>query len=355
MIRVLFWIGTRPEAIKLAPLILATRDRKFFQATVVSTGQHSDLVLEALEEFGIQPDYRFERLETASLVENLGLLLDRANQMLDRHKPDWMVVHGDTLSTLAGSLAAFMLKVPIAHVEAGLRSFNNNEPFPEEANRSMVSRIASLNFAPTDLSVSNLINEGIPRSSVFLVGNTIVDSVRLISESKQFRRNSGSTVLVTAHRRENWSKLPELANAITNLAMDFPDIKFLLPLHPNPVVRESFLALKEFSNVEVTTPLKYREFIGALSMARLVITDSGGIQEEVVSLGTRCLVLRDATERPEVLDSGFVSLVEMRSSAIYRAAADALSVEKSLTKVDNPFGDGYASEKILEVLAKGAF
>jgi UDP-N-acetylglucosamine 2-epimerase (non-hydrolysing) len=352
MIKLLFWIGTRPEAIKLAPVIVAAKNSSSFEVEVVCSGQHSEMAVEALQEFEIEPDFAFKKLEPQSLAESLAELVQRASRTLSRESFDWMIVHGDTLTTLAGALASFMLKVRVAHVEAGLRSFNLEEPFPEEGNRAIVSRIASLNFAPTDLSVSNLTKEGIPKSKVFRVGNTIVDSVRLVEKSFTGQRELRDLVMVTAHRRENWHHLAELSEAVKMLAKAFPNLTFVLPLHPNPVVRGSFSGLSGLSNVEVTAPLRYRKFLETLSSARLVITDSGGIQEEVVSLGTNCLVLRGVTERPEVLDTGLVSLVEMNSKEIYTAAARALVVEPERERPQNPFGDGFASERILSLLAQ---
>lgn len=352
MIKLLFWVGTRPEAIKLAPVIVAARKAGRFEVVVVCSGQHPEMAIEALQEFSIKPDFSFRKLEPSSLAEGLATLVNRASKTLSRERFDWMVVHGDTLSTLAGALASFMLNLRVAHVEAGLRSFNLDEPFPEEANRAIISRVASLNFAPTDLSVSNLIREGVSKSKVFKVGNTIVDSVRLVAESFPQRREVKNLVLVTAHRRENWSNLTELARAINLLANDFPDSRFLLPLHPNPLVRDSFIGLAGLPNVEVTAPLRYRTFLETLSSARLVITDSGGIQEEVVSLGTNCLVLRGVTERPEVLDTGLVTLVAMNSKDIYAATASALAFDNERERSPNPFGDGYASERIVDILAE---
>jgi UDP-N-acetylglucosamine 2-epimerase (non-hydrolysing) len=351
MIRLLFWVGTRPEAIKLAPLIvLAARDSRF-EVRIATSGQHELLAGEALRDFGISPDIQFPQSDFQGLPENLALYIGRASTAISSREFDFVIVHGDTSSTLAGALAGFLLKVPVVHVEAGLRSFDLKQPFPEEANRSLVARVASLNLAPTEISAQNLLSEGVAPKTIAVVGNSIVDAVRIKLGALGHLKLGSKEVVVTAHRRENWDQLGELCQAVKILSQEFSDFQFLLPLHPNPIVRGAFQSLVGVSNVSIVDPMPYSEFLSLLSRSQLVITDSGGIQEELVSLRVPCLIVRGSTERPEVLSTGFIDLVDLNADSIVSAASQILKSGYEAREGVNPLGDGFTSERILDLLA----
>jgi UDP-N-acetylglucosamine 2-epimerase len=371
-------VGTRPEAIKLAPLVLVLRAESSIDLEVVSTAQHLDLLDEVFEVFDFSPDHTLNPIREDRSLGALGShLLVSLSRLLEDIRPDIVVVHGDTSSALFGALAAFYQGIKVAHVEAGLRTGNISQPFPEEFNRRVIASIAKANFAPTTLAAANLINEGLEAASVLVTGNTIVDAIRLVKENyldhqawviqrerlvTQLIGESilGATyVLVTLHRRENsGTPMEQYMQGIREFAESRPDIKFIFPVHPNPISRDpAKRILSGLANVFLTQPMDYLTFSYLLSGASMVVTDSGGIQEEAIAYSKRTIVCRTSTERPEVLESGLASLVLADSAAVFQLLQDHFS-SPSLTKFQrsesiqrqNPFGDGYASERILKHL-----
>jgi UDP-N-acetylglucosamine 2-epimerase (non-hydrolysing) len=364
-------VGTRPEVIKMAPVYLELMKEPRFEVKLCATGQHSDLLTIALQDFNLIPDYKLELMEHG---QGLGSLTSRAisglEGILQEAKLDAVLVHGDTTTTFSAALAAFYAQIPVGHVEAGLRTRDIYSPFPEEFNRQAVSRIARWNFAPTPQAKQNLLSDGVDESRIFVTGNTIVDSIRLLVDESEagklepswlklrhilgFDPKSQKAVLITTHRRENLGDgVSNIFKAVLALAKNHKEVKFVLPLHPNPKVRLAASELYELDNVSVIDPLGYREFVLLLSSSHFVITDSGGIQEEAVTLGKKVLVTRAMTERPEGLVSRHMEIVGSTSSEIVKASERELATRRTplgvqiLTKV---YGDGTASGRIFERL-----
>ena len=365
--------GTRPEAIKLAPLIRELRSSIDLKVQVIATGQHTDLLDQAMATFGIVPDLNLGALfkgqtlgsMTANVIEGL-------TEYFSNSRTDLVLVHGDTSSSLAASLASFYAGIPVGHVEAGLRSGNPNRPFPEEFNRRVTSLAASLHFAPTTLNAQNLISEGVMPASIHVTGNTVVDSLMYLNDSfssEQYQKamwarirsllgldlEDRRIVLVTGHRRENQaSSLGELAVAIQRLATRFKDVSFVYPVHPSPAVRQAInVNLTPPSNFLLTEPMDYEMFLFLLSRSDLAITDSGGLQEEAPSFGVPILLVRHETERPEALSLGLTKLVSGNADSIEGAAAKLLEGGLRVRPkdlLDNPFGDGQASARIVAAL-----
>lgn len=352
----------------MAPVYFALKSRQTFSVSVCSSGQHTTLLQTALMDFGIRPQHE---LELMGRGQNLASLTSRAieglDTILDRTGPDMVLVHGDTTTALAASICSFYRKIPVGHVEAGLRTGSLSSPFPEEFNRQAISRIATLNFAPTLQSMENLLNEGVSRESIFLTGNTIVDSIKgmlveftsaenskLIEGINQlvgFEVSSQRFVLVTMHRRENLgSGLRGIFEAVAELAVEFPTVNFVLPLHPNPQVQSTASdSLPDLDNLVKIDPVCYRDFIYLLGNCDFVLTDSGGIQEEAVTLGKNVLIARTNTERPEGLATGLMHIVGTEKSEIVSACRSRLLVSKttnSLEIVSHAYGDGDASKLI---------
>ncbi len=361
-IRLAVVIGTRPEAIKLMPLIVAARSRPtLFDVLLVRTGQHRDLVDQLMTEFDLEADVDLEVMQPQ---QALGDVLSRSvsglSDVFGRRRPDWVIVQGDTTTTFAGALAAFYNGIAVGHVEAGLRTGNLRAPFPEEANRSMTARITSLHFAPTSLSRTNLLAEGIPDDRIVVVGNTGIDALRLtVDRSARAAPSSlqppGRYVLVTVHRRESHGvALHRICDALHRLLDRHPDLHIWIPVHPSPAVRPLIVeSLGHRERMQLTGPLGYSEFVRALAGAALVLTDSGGIQEECAALGKPVIVLRGETERSEAVDAGISTLVGTDSDRIVEASSrlldDALLYE-ALARPSQAFGDGHACERILDSL-----
>jgi UDP-N-acetylglucosamine 2-epimerase (non-hydrolysing) len=370
-VKLLLVVGTRPEVIKMAPVYFELSKHPEFIVQLCATGQHSDLLLLALKDFGLTPDYRLDLMEHG---QSLGKLTGRAimglEEILAHAKPAAVLVHGDTTTTFAAALAAFYAQIPVGHVEAGLRTRNIYSPFPEEFNRQGVSRIAKWNFAPTSQASVNLVEDGVPEKQIIETGNTVVDALRILSEEAKegrlesswdelkamlgFDPSTQKTVLVTTHRRENLGNgVGSIFEAIQGLADKFPEAMFVLPLHPNPQIRLSAVNLEKQPNVRVIDPLGYRNFMLLLSTSHLTITDSGGIQEEAVTLGKKVLVARDSTERPEGLASTNMEIVGSSKEEILRVGSQQLEREwlpGSLQIESHVYGDGRASERISEAL-----
>jgi len=379
---VLVLMGTRPEAIKMFPLVHALAASERSEPVVITTGQHADLVRPILELAGIEPDYDLmvghADLTLNELVMNV---VDRLDSYC-RHRfgatgssvasrediredgfPAAALVHGDTSSAMAAAVAAFNLRIPVAHVEAGLRTWSTLTPFPEELNRQLISRIAAFHFAPTSNAEENLVREGVRYHQVFVTGNTGIDALQYAAAQQadfddpavaDAVASDGPLVLVTAHRRENWNGgLGRIAEAIGRLASAHPDVRFVIPLHPNPLVREELgVPLAAFPNVVRTEPQAYAPFAKLMSRAAVIVTDSGGIQEEAPALGVPVLVARESTERGEGVNAGTLTLVGTDTDRIV-GATEAVLADPAGHRVDparNPYGDGRAAERIVTAL-----
>jgi len=364
---VLVVCGTRPEVIKLAPLAreLQARPREFV-CRVCLTGQHAHLLGKTLDMFDVAADHHLDiMVHNQSLHHVAATVISRLQPILEREQPDWVVVQGDTTTTLAATVAAHYSRVRVAHVEAGLRSGNEWHPFPEEINRRLVDHACHLHLAPTDSARRNLLAEGIPETRIRVTGNTVIDAVlhvaRLPEDAsaralKSIPFSTRRLVLVTAHRRENFgAPMGEIAAAIRELARRYAsDVHFVLPVHPNPNVRSVvFPVLQREPNVSLLAPLEYRPFVQLLKRATLVLSDSGGIQEEGVALGIPVLLLREVTERPEGVQAGTVRVVGTRRTAIVEQASALLDNEAARTAMARPsdvYGDGRASQRTAEAL-----
>ncbi|HMF77243.1 MAG TPA: UDP-N-acetylglucosamine 2-epimerase (non-hydrolyzing) [Bryobacteraceae bacterium] len=363
--RILVIFGTRPEAIKLCPLICALRRQPAsarLETKVCVTAQHRHMLDQVLAAFGIVPDYDLDlMLPGQSLTALSGRLLSGLEAVLTEAKPSLVVVQGDTATTLCGALAAFYARVPVAHVEAGLRTFDLQAPFPEEMNRVITGRLAALHFAATDWAAENLRKEGVPADSIQVTGNTGIDAVLSISHAMEQGRVSGlalaldpakKLIVVTAHRRESFGEgFARICEAIGELAAR-GDVQIVWPVHPNPNVRRTVDAtIRGKVNVLLIEPLEYLPFVDLMRRAYLLITDSGGVQEEGPSLGKPILVLRDKTERPEAVHAGTVKLVGTDRAAIVREAVRLLENRdeyERMSRLHNPYGDGQASARIAE-------
>ncbi len=362
--RILFCLGTRPEMIKLAPLIHAARSQGA-HAILVNTGQHADLLTPLFDLFGIQPDHDLEVMAPGQPVNTLvAKIIERLDPILMREQPDHVIVQGDTATALAGALAAFNRKIPVAHVEAGLRSGNPLSPFPEEMNRRLVGRIASLHFAATSSNKAALLAEGVPESQIHVTGNTVVDALfQTLASTRpgpevmdlRERLRGRKLILLTTHRRENFGDTMRAhLRALRQFAEAHPDLCLVFPVHPNPAVREATVQeLMGCSQVILTPPLDYADFIHLLSEAWLIVSDSGGIQEEAASLGKPILVLRENTERPEGVQAGAARLAGDRihdlPSLLEEAIADTVWFERA-RQATQVFGDGKAAPRIAQIL-----
>ncbi len=345
--------GTRPEIIKLAPVYHALRAIPQLNVLWVHTGQHDDMATSMLNCFRIDPDVKLTR--TGAGLEAFSLeCRAQLDQLLAGHPWDMCVVQGDTESAFLGALSAFYRRVPVAHVEAGLRTYNLDRPFPEEGLRQMISRITAMHFAPTERARAALLREGIEPEKILMTGNTVVDAQQWVCEKHGIRREAPAGrghILITAHRREHWGReMEEMFEAIADLARAFPAERFLFPVHLNPVVQKPARDLLQgLSNVQLVQPLDYLEMQQALADASLLLTDSGGLQEEAPTFGVPTLVLRRETERPEAVEAGCARLIGPERAAIAAAVSGLLTNEQeaeAMRKVANPFGDGHAARRI---------
>lgn len=362
MIHVLSVFGTRPEAIKMAPLIRELERRPAIQSTVCVTAQHREMLDQVLRVFGIVPDYDLNIMRPGqSLSEITTAALIGLEAVLQESRPDLLLVHGDTGTCLSGALAAYYQQIPIGHVEAGLRSYDKYSPFPEEMNRQLTDRLSDLLFAPTALSREQLLQEHIPKERIFVTGNTVVDALcftvggdyshPLLETIKPDQR----LVLLTAHRRENLGEpIRSIYRAVRRLAEVFPDLFVLCPLHLNPAVRSAAREiLSGCDRVLLTEPPDVVTFHHLLSRASLILTDSGGIQEEAAALNKPVLVLRDTTERPEGVEAGVLRLIGVEEEHVFQEAFNLLHDPDELARMsaaENPFGDGHASERIADII-----
>jgi UDP-N-acetylglucosamine 2-epimerase (non-hydrolysing) len=361
--KILLVMGTRPEVIKLAPVVIGARRRPDeFETLVVTTGQHRHMLDQMLEMFELAVDVDLDIMKpNQGLTYVTTAALTGLHEVIGQAQPDWVIVQGDTTTTLAGALAAFYQQVPVAHVEAGLRTYDKRQPFPEEMNRRLTTQIADAHFAPTTRSRDNLLREGVSQDAIWVTGNTGIDALFLPLESNQNGAATDSAtgerrLLITAHRRENQGAPMERAcRAVLRLADEFPDLRAIYPVHPNPAVRDVvFPLLGDHPRIDLVEPLEYRHFVQEMKRAHIILTDSGGIQEEAPSLGKPVLVMRETTERPEGIDAGTTRLVGTDEERIYAEVAHLLRDDgayREMAKARNPYGDGRATEKILSVLA----
>ncbi|MFE4517648.1 non-hydrolyzing UDP-N-acetylglucosamine 2-epimerase [Kitasatospora sp. NPDC056783] len=364
MKRVTLVMGTRPEAIKFAPVIRLLQQDPRFEPIVVSTGQHREMLHETLTAFGLGVDIDMAVMrERQTLSGTTARILDGLDSYVPQHRPDVMLVHGDTATTLAGALSAFHHRIPLVHVEAGLRSGRLSSPFPEEGNRRLVARVADLHLAPTWGNRDNLLREGVPASDIVVTGNTVIDALRWGAEYAadwdrpelaDLGQESRKVILATAHRRDAWPNLRDIAEAWRRLA-DRGDVRIVVPLHLNPAVREAILpVISGHPDITVTDPLPYLSFCKLLDRADMIISDSSGAQEEGPALGTPTLVLADVTERVETIETGAARLVGKTTAGIVDAAATLLddsAAYSRMARAVNPYGDGLAARRTVDALA----
>lgn len=361
MKKIMLVFGTRPEAIKMCPLVNELKSRKNIKTIVCVTGQHREMLDQVLEVFQVIPDYDLSVMkEKQTLFDITSSILTKIKIVLEEERPDIVLVHGDTSTTFVTALACFYLHISVGHVEAGLRTYNIYSPYPEEFNRQAVSIISQYNFAPTEVSKQNLLREGKDASCIYVTGNTAMDALKTTirddyTHSELEWAKGSRLILITAHRRENLGEpMENMFRAIRRVMKEFLDVKVIYPIHMNPVVRETannILAGEE--RIHIIEPLEVLDFHNFLNKSYLILTDSGGIQEEAPSLGKPVLVLRDTTERPEGIDAGTLKLVGTEEETIYQnfklLLQDKAEYEK-MRNASNPYGDGFASKRIADIL-----
>lgn len=360
--KIICTVGTRPEAIKMAPVILELKKQPWAQVRVLATAQHREMLDQVMAFFDIKPDIDLNIMKpNQNLTELTARLLLELDKVLVDEQPDVVLAQGDTTTVFAMALACFYRRIPFGHVEAGLRTWDMQNPFPEEANRVLAGRLTRWHFAPTQSSSDNLLREGIPAQDIYVTGNTVIDAL-LMTASKELEigvktDDSKRLVLVTSHRRENFGEpFKNICQALKELAERNPDIQILYPVHPNPNVKDvAHAMLGGIDNIVLCQPLDYAPFIAAMKKAYLIISDSGGVQEEAPALGVPVLVLRDETERPEAVDIGVVKLVGPNKDRILGEAQTLLDdpeAYKAMARGVSPYGDGKGAERIVEVLKK---
>ena len=361
MKKVMLVFGTRPEAIKMCPLVNELKCRKEIETVVCVTGQHRQMLDQVLEAFDVVPDYDLSIMkDRQTLFDVTTNILNRIKEVLEEVHPDVVLVHGDTSTTFVTALACFYLQIPVGHVEAGLRTYNIYSPYPEEFNRQAVSIISAYNFAPTELSKQNLLKEGKNPDTIYVTGNTAIDAlkttVRADYTHPELEWAKGSRlIMITAHRRENLGEpMKHMFRAIRRVCDEHPDIKAIYPIHMNPVVREiADSILGDDERIRIIEPLDVLDFHNFLSRSYLILTDSGGIQEEAPSLGKPVLVMRDTTERPEGIKAGTLKLVGTDEEVIYQNFKQLLEDEeayRAMSTASNPYGDGFACKRIADIL-----
>ncbi|MCM8871956.1 MAG: UDP-N-acetylglucosamine 2-epimerase (non-hydrolyzing) [Paludibacteraceae bacterium] len=378
MAKILLVFGTRPEAIKMAPLVLEMKQYADLVTEVCVTGQHREMLDQVLDLFDIKPDYDLNIMKSnQDLYDVTSAVVLGMRQILEMSQPDIVLVHGDTTTSMAAALAAFYKRIAVGHVEAGLRTYDIYSPWPEEINRQLTGRIATYNFAPTETAKRNLMNEGVSAEKIEVTGNTVIDALHLVISRFEAdsairdgvrkkimsagydlsRQDDGRRiVLITGHRRENFGDgFLHICNAIKELSQRFKDVDFIYPVHLNPNVRKPVNEIlgDGLENVFLTEPLEYQEFVYMMSKSCLILTDSGGIQEEAPGLGKPVLVMRDTTERPEAVEAGTVKLVGSDKDMIISMTSELLTntaVYEAMANAVNPYGDGHASERIVRKL-----
>lgn len=355
--------GTRPEAIKMCPIVKELKQHKEIETVVCVTGQHREMLRPILEIFQVNPDYNLDIMkEKQDLFDITDSVLQRIKEVLKKESPDIVLVHGDTTSAFAAALACFYMKVPVAHVEAGLRTYNKYSPYPEEFNRQAIDVISEIFFAPTDLSKGNLLSEGKRKDCIHVTGNTVIDALKTTVDGDfhsgilDWAGNS-RLILMTAHRRENIGKtMQEMFEAIREAAEIYEDVKVVYPVHMNPAVKNAAEdILGNTDRIKLIEPLDVVEFHNLMNHAYLIMTDSGGIQEEAPALGKPVLVMRDTTERPEGVAAGTLKLVGTKKEDVKSGLIELLTdtcVYQKMAQAKNPYGDGHASERIVQVLCE---
>ena len=362
--KIMLVFGTRPEAIKMCPLVNELKKREKIETIVCVTGQHRQMLDQVLQAFGVVPDYDLSIMKDKQTLFDVTInILERIKTVLEEVRPDVVLVHGDTSTTFVTALACFYMQIPVGHVEAGLRTYNIYSPYPEEFNRQAVSIISQYNFAPTELSKQNLLKEGKDQKNIYVTGNTAIDALKTTVRRDYTHpeldwANGSRLIMITAHRRENLGEpMRHMFKAIRRVMDEHPDVKAIYPIHMNPVVREiANEYLGDDDRIHIIEPLDVLDFHNFLSRSYLILTDSGGIQEEAPSLGKPVLVMRDTTERPEGIAAGTLKLVGTEEETIYREFSRLLSdvdEYETMSKASNPYGDGHACERIADILEYG--
>ncbi|MGL4522458.1 MAG: non-hydrolyzing UDP-N-acetylglucosamine 2-epimerase [Bacilli bacterium] len=363
--KVMLVFGTRPEGIKMAPVVKAFQADKDIQTVVVNTGQHKEMLDQVLDLFQITPDYDLAVMKQGQTLESVSNdVLHALAPVLTKEKPDVVLVHGDTTTTFIGAYASFLQQIPVGHVEAGLRTYEHYSPFPEEMNRSLVGRIAHYHFAATETNRKNLLGENIKEENIAVVGNSVIDALFDIltkehtfdEEIQNVLDKGGRMILMTTHRRENLEQLDGIYKAINRIVDEHEDVQVIFPIHKNPKVRDIAAAhLNNPERIHLVEPLDYMSFCHLMNKAYLLLTDSGGVQEEAPALGKPVLVTRNSTERPEGVAVGTLKLVGTKEEVVYSELSKLLSDEAayaSMSQAKNPYGDGTSSEQIVTYLKK---
>jgi UDP-N-acetylglucosamine 2-epimerase (non-hydrolysing) len=361
--KVMTIFGTRPEGIKMAPIVKVLKQQTDMECVVVNTAQHREMLDQVLELFNIHPDYDMNLMkENQTPAEITARILTGVTEILEREKPDLVLVHGDTATTFASALAAFLKQIPVGHVEAGLRTNNIYSPFPEEANRQLVSRIANIHFSATESNRNFLENENISPSLIHVVGNSVIDALLTVAEMplkfdnnlEALMKNGMKTILVTTHRRENIAELGSVYRAINRIANEFQNVQFVFPVHKNPVIREIlFQHLEKNDRIHIIEPQSYEVFAHLMKSSFFILTDSGGIQEEAPALGKPVLVVRKDTERSEGVESGTLRICGTDEERVYEEMKELLvNTEryKQMSNAKNPYGNGDTSERIIKII-----
>lgn len=359
--KILAVFGTRPEAIKMCPLVKKLRNEEAMECCVCLTGQHTEMLVQVMEVFHVKEDYNLNIMKKGQTLTEVTInILSRLEKVVVKEKPELILVHGDTSTAFTGALAGFYLGVPVGHVEAGLRTYNMKAPYPEEFNRQAVDLITELYFAPTEEAKENLLSEGKKAEKIFVTGNTVIDALRLTVrenyENEYINWAKGSRlILFTAHRRENiGAPMRHMFRALQRVIQDFPDVKVIYPIHKNLAVREiAEEVLGKIERIRMIEPLDVIDFHNFMAKSYLVLTDSGGVQEEAPSMGIPVLVMRETTERPEGVKAGTIKLVGTGEETIYQGVKCLLEdkeVYQKMNKAVNPYGDGHASERIITAI-----
>ena len=363
MKKVMLVFGTRPEAIKMCPLVKELKSRNNIKTVVCVSGQHREMLNQVLDCFNVVPDYNLDIMQDKqTLFDVTTNIISRIKPVLEEEKPDVVLVHGDTSTTFVTALCAFYMQIPVGHVEAGLRTYNLYSPYPEEFNRQATGIIAKYNFAPTEVSKQNLINEKKDPNSIYVTGNTAIDALKTTVREDYNHPifdwvGNDRLIMLTAHRRENLGKpLENMLTAIKKIVDEYEDIKVVYPVHKNPVVQETARkVLGDSDRIKLIEPLEVLDFHNFLAKSYLILTDSGGIQEEAPSLGKPVLVMRDTTERPEGIKAGTLKLVGTNTDVIYdnvKLLLENKEEYEKMSKASNPYGDGFASKRIADILCQ---
>ncbi len=361
MKKVMLVFGTRPEAIKMCPLINELKTREEIKTVVCVTGQHREMLDQVLHVFHVEPDYDLAIMkECQTLFDITTNILERIKEVLEKEKPDVVLVHGDTSTTFVTALACYYMQIPVGHVEAGLRTYDIHSPYPEEFNRQAVSIISQFNFAPTELARENLLREGKKAGTIFVTGNTAIDALKTTVKEDYYHPelewvSDSRLIMITAHRRENLGEpMKHMFRAIRRVMDEHPDVKAIYPIHMNPMVRKTADdILGGDERIRIIEPLEVIGFHNFLNHSYLILTDSGGIQEEAPSLGKPVLVMRDTTERPEGIEAGTLKLVGTDEDVIYKNFKNLLEDEDEYNKMShasNPYGDGFACKRIADII-----